>query len=44
LDRDRASRNQAFEHIERGDLVRIENATMRPDGLRCTGDTRVERV
>jgi ribosomal protein RSM22 (predicted rRNA methylase) len=44
LDRDRAPQNQAFERIARGDLVRLAGATMCPDGLRCSGDTRVERV
>jgi ribosomal protein RSM22 (predicted rRNA methylase) len=44
LDRDRSPNNQAFDRLERGDLLRIENAAMRPDGLRCTGDTTVERV
>jgi ribosomal protein RSM22 (predicted rRNA methylase) len=44
LDRDRSPGNRAFDRLERGDLARIDNAVSRPDGLRCTGDTRVERV
>jgi ribosomal protein RSM22 (predicted rRNA methylase) len=44
LDRDRSEANHAFDRLERGDLVRLDNAFLRPDGLRCTRDTTVERV
>ena len=44
LDRDRGPANQALDGLGRGDLVRIDNADSRPDGLRCTRDTTVERV
>ncbi len=44
LDRDLGPGNRAFDRLERGDLARIECAVSRPDGLRCTGDTVVERV
>ena len=44
LDRDRAPANQGYEEIARGDLVRIEGATARPDGLRCTSETTVVRM
>jgi hypothetical protein len=43
LDRDGSSSNQAFDELGRGDLVRLEGAQTRPDGLRCTGETIVER-
>jgi ribosomal protein RSM22 (predicted rRNA methylase) len=44
LDRDSSPANQAFERLQRGDLVRLDNPVSRPDGLRCTRDTVVERV
>jgi ribosomal protein RSM22 (predicted rRNA methylase) len=44
LDRDSGPANQAFERIARGDLVHIQNATAREDGLRCTSETTVARV
>jgi ribosomal protein RSM22 (predicted rRNA methylase) len=44
LDRERSPGNQAFERIERGDVVRVEKAAMRSDGLRCTSDTTIARA
>jgi len=36
LDREHSERNQAFGTASRGDLLRIQGAEIRPDGLRCT--------
>jgi ribosomal protein RSM22 (predicted rRNA methylase) len=44
LDRDRASGNQLLDQIERGAVVSIQGATMRPDGLRCGQDSAIARV
>lgn len=44
LDRERSESNAAFEELVRGDLVRIRNAQVRGDGLRCVVDTDVERL
>jgi ribosomal protein RSM22 (predicted rRNA methylase) len=44
LDRDRGPANQDLDSIARGDLVRIEGAAARPDGLRCTSETAVARI
>jgi ribosomal protein RSM22 (predicted rRNA methylase) len=44
LDRHRSPANRLLDEIERGDLVRIEGAQVAADGLRCLGDTRVERL
>ncbi len=41
LDRDRSPANQALDQVERGAVVRIDAATMLPDGLRCGGDTTI---
>jgi len=43
LDRDGSASNQTFDDLGRGDVVRIRGASTRPDGMRCTGDTLVER-
>jgi hypothetical protein len=42
LDRESSETNRAFDQLERGNLVRIEHAQARPDGLRCTGETIVQ--
>jgi ribosomal protein RSM22 (predicted rRNA methylase) len=44
LDRDRSESNEAFAQLGRGDLVRLRDAEMRGDGLRCTDGTNVERL
>jgi hypothetical protein len=41
LDRDREATNQALDELERGDLVQLDGAVTRPDGLRCTSTTVV---
>jgi ribosomal protein RSM22 (predicted rRNA methylase) len=43
LDRERSSANQVFDEAARGDVIRIANASCRPDGLRCTSETTVAR-
>jgi SAM-dependent methyltransferase len=44
LDREHSSANQGFDSLTRGELVRIEGAETRPDGLRCTGETVIARI
>jgi len=44
LDRERSPANQLLDRIERGDVVRIENAAIQPDGLRCGRDSAIARV
>jgi ribosomal protein RSM22 (predicted rRNA methylase) len=44
LDRDRGASNQAIDEIVRGDLVRVAGGLLRPDGLRCTAVSSVERL
>lgn len=43
LDRERGAGNHALDKLERGDLVHIEGADARADGLRCTLGTTVAR-
>lgn len=43
LDRERSPANRLLDELARGDVVRIEGAQLRDDGLRCVGETRVER-
>lgn len=43
LDRDRSPSNQPLDEIERGAVVRIQAATLRPDGLRCGRESAVSR-
>jgi len=44
LDRQRSPANQEMANLARGDLVQIEGATLRADGLRCTESTVVRRI
>jgi ribosomal protein RSM22 (predicted rRNA methylase) len=44
LDRERGPANKEIEHISRGDLVHIEGATARSDGLRCTATTVIRQI
>ena len=44
LDRDRSPDNQLLDEIERGAVVGIQGAAVRPDGLRCGRDTAISRV
>ena len=44
LDRDRSPSNQLLDEIERGAVVKIENAATQPDGLRCGRNSAVVRV
>lgn len=41
LDRDHSEANAAFDAVERGDLVRVEGATLAGDGLRIGREARV---
>jgi hypothetical protein len=41
LDRDRSPGNQALDRLERGAVVTIESAAVRPDGLRCGCETGI---
>jgi ribosomal protein RSM22 (predicted rRNA methylase) len=43
LDRDRSPRNQLLDELERGDVIRIEDATLQGDGLRSTGVCSIAR-
>jgi len=44
LDRDCSPSNQLLDEIERGAVVKIENAAMQPDGLRCGCDSVLSRA
>jgi hypothetical protein len=43
LDRDAAPANATFDDLRRGDLVRVEGADLRPDGLRIGPSSRVDQ-
>jgi ribosomal protein RSM22 (predicted rRNA methylase) len=44
LDRDRSESNEPFDHLVRGDVVRLSGSDTRGDGLRCTEATKVDRL
>jgi Mitochondrial small ribosomal subunit Rsm22 len=44
LDRDRGPGNEAFDEVDRGDVIRIVGATAQSDGLRCGRDCTVGKT
>lgn len=42
LDRERSPSNQGLGEIERGAVIRIQNGTLQPDGLRCARGSSVD--